>query len=85
MFDLLSQSALKVPLLLREENGGEFYLPQLKQRWTGSLQEALELLEKGKCYFLLYRSDLRNSTISAHLGHDWANFRENILCFKNEM
>ena len=47
VFDLLTQSSLKVPLLLREENGGEFYLPQLKQRWTDSLQDALELLEKG--------------------------------------
>ena len=47
VFDLLSQSALKVPLVLREENHGEFYLPQLKQRCTDSLSEALELLEKG--------------------------------------
>jgi len=47
VFDLLSQSSLKVPLLLREENGGEFYLPQLKHHWTGSFDEALELLDKG--------------------------------------
>ena len=47
VFDLLSQSQLKVPLLLREENGGEFYLPQLKQHWTDSLGEALDLLNKG--------------------------------------
>ena len=33
--------------MLREENGGEFYLPQLKQHWTGSFDEALELLDKG--------------------------------------
>ena len=46
-FDLLSFSQLKVPLILREENGGEFYLPQLKQLWTESAQEAKELLEKG--------------------------------------
>ena len=46
-FDLLSFSQLKVPLILREENGGEFYLPQLKQLWTESSQEAKELLEKG--------------------------------------
>ena len=47
VFDLLSSSQLKVPLILREENGGEFYLPQLKQLWTESVQEAKDLLDRG--------------------------------------
>ena len=46
VFDLLSQSQLKVPLLLRE-GSGEFYLPQLKQIWTGSVQESMLLLDRG--------------------------------------
>ena len=39
-FDLLSPSEFKVPLILREENGGEFYLPQIKQHWPDSENDA---------------------------------------------
>ena len=39
-FDLLSPSEFKVPLIVREENGGEFYLPQLKQHWPDSENDA---------------------------------------------
>ena len=46
VFDLLSQSQLKVPLNIREEMG-DFYLPQLKQQWVDSLSDALALLERG--------------------------------------
>ena len=46
-FDLLSTSQFKIPLALREENGGEFYLPQLKQTWIESIQEATNLLQLG--------------------------------------
>lgn len=46
LYDLLSGSLLKVPLALREEFGA-FYVPQLKQHWTYSVKEAMDLLEQG--------------------------------------